>query len=142
MTNQLLATVPITLGDRRILAPGRLLWLRACAWMVVLFFLVTFSFAPATHALRMALPKVPGIGFSLSIFGSLIGLGAYVLFVRLGEDRWPDELKPAALPQLAVGLAVGAVMFAGVMAVLAAAGLYRIEWHGIAPAWNDRSFRQ
>lgn len=137
MTNPILATVPITLGDRRILAPGRLLWLRACAWMVALFFLVLFSFAPAMHALAQIFAKGdPRVGFGLMVGGALIAIGAYVLLVRLGEDRMPDELRPAALPQLAVGLAIGAAMFACVMAVLVAAGLYRIDWHGLAPAWK------
>ena len=137
MTNQRLATVPITLGDRRILAPGRLLWLRAAAWMVALFFLVLFSFAPSMHALAQVLAKGdPRVGFGLNVGAAAIAIAAYVLFVRLGEDRLPDELRPAALPQLLVGLAIGAAMFAGVMAVLVAARLYHLDWHGPAPAWK------
>jgi hypothetical protein len=136
MTNQILATVPITLGDRRILVPGKLLWLRACAWMVVLFFLVLFAFAPTIRVLGPLLPKDPRISFMLNVGAALIALGAYLLFVRLGEDRLADELKPAALPQLLVGLAIGAAMFACVMGILVAAKLYRIDWHGLAPAWK------
>ncbi|WP_245879482.1 hypothetical protein [Xanthomonas pisi] len=35
-----LAPHPIALGDAGVLRPGRLRWLRACGWAIVLFFLV------------------------------------------------------------------------------------------------------
>lgn len=136
MTNPILATVPITLGDRRILAPGPLLWLRACAWMIALFALVLIAFAPALLLLAPRWAKDPHAFFALNAGAAPIAIAAYVLFVRLGEDRLPDELRPAALPQLLVGLAIGAAMFAGVMGILMAAGLYRLDWQGLAPAWK------
>lgn len=138
MTARLLAAIPIALGSRRILAPGRLRWLRAFAWMVALFFLVLFAFAPLMHALQAVLPRGDArIGFLVNAAGAAAALAAYLLLVRLGEDRLPAEIAPApALVQLPIGLVIGAAMFACVMAIMAAAGIYRVEWHGLAPAWG------
>jgi membrane protease YdiL (CAAX protease family) len=130
--------VAITLGSRRILQPGRLRWLRALAWMVGLVLLIAFSFGPVMGAIHWLLPKSdPRFAFIANISGAAVALAAYVLLVRLGEDRVADELalRPAA-PQLLTGLAIGAAMFVAVMAIMAATGLYRIEWHGAAPAWR------
>jgi membrane protease YdiL (CAAX protease family) len=138
MAIQIFPRAAIVLGDRRILKPGGLRWLRAVAWMVSLVFLIALSFGPAMEGIRALLPKDdPRIGFAVNVAGALIALAAYVLLVRLGEDRLPGELAPAPAPsQLVVGAAIGTAMFACVMAVMAAAGFYRIHWHGLAPAWR------
>ena len=138
MTNQIVAAVPLQLGDRRFLAPGRLRWLRACGWMIALFFLVALGSGLAMRGLQLVLPKGdPHIALAINLAGSVLALAAYALLVRLGEDRLPDELAPApALIQLAIGIAIGTAMFACVMAILTTTGLYRVEWHGVAPAWR------
>jgi uncharacterized protein len=138
MAIQILSRAPIVLGDRRVLKAGRLRWLRAVAWMVSLAFLIALSFGPAMEGIRTLLPKDdPRIGFAVNVTGALIALAAYVLLVRVGEDRLPDELAPTPAPShLLVGVAIGTAMFACVMAVMAAAGFYRIDWHGLAPAWR------
>ena len=132
------SSVPIALGARRILRPGRLLWLRAIAWMVALVFLIALSFGPGMQAIQGLLPKGdPRIGFLTNVSGAAIALAAYAIFVRVGEDRLPAELAPVpALPQLLAGVAIGTAMFASVMAIMAVSGLYRITWHGPAPAWH------
>jgi hypothetical protein len=138
MTSQILATVPLQLGDRRFLAPGRLRWLRAVGWMIALFVLVAVGPGLAMGGLQYVLPKGdPRIGFVINLTGAAIALGLYLLAVHFGEDRAADELAPApALAQLSIGLALGTAMFACVMAILVATGLYQIAWQGAAPAWR------
>lgn len=128
----------VTLGDRRILQPGRWRWARALAWMVGLVFLIALSLGPGMEAIQHLLPRGdPRFGFVANVSGAALALAAYALFVRLGEDRVPDEiaLRPAPLHLLA-GLAIGALMFMTVMGIMAALGLYQITWHGPAPAWH------
>ena len=128
----------LTLGNRRILQPGRWRWARALAWMVGLVFLIALSFGPGMDAIQHLLPKGdPRSGFVTNVSGAAIALAAYALFVRLGEDRMPDEVAVGPAPlHLLSGLALGATMFATVMAIMAALGLYHIVWHGPAPAWH------
>ena len=125
------------LGDRRILQPGKWRPLRSLVWMVGLTFAIMLAFGPTVEALGHALPKAPAWQFLSKACGALIVLGAYALLVRLGEARNPRELAlPAAPAGLAAGLAIGLAMFAATMAILIAAGLYDIAWHGLASAWR------
>lgn len=132
------SAVPITLGARRILKPGRLRWLRATAWMVALFALVLLSFGGGLAAIHAIFPSGdPRFGFAASVGAAAIAVAVYAVAVRLGEDREVVELSPAgALPQLAVGIVAGTVMFVSVMGIMAALGLYRIDWKGPASAWH------
>ena len=129
--------VPLELGERRILRPGRLRWLRALAWTLALFFAVPLAYGLTTDALGSALPDRDAPVFWIRCAGAVVALGAYALLVRLGEDRRPRELdlRPA-LPGLATGLALGVAMIAVVMAVMAATGLYELDATGWAPAWE------
>ena len=129
---------PPTLGERRFLAPGRWRWLRALLWGAALVFLITLAFGPAMEAVGHHLPKSdPRSPLISNAAGGVLAVAAYALLVRLGEDRRPDELGlQFAVTELFAGLATGAVMFAAVMAIMTTFDLYRIEWHGVAPAWN------
>ena len=129
---------PPTLGDRRFLRPGRWRWLRALLWGAALVFLVTLAFGPAMEAIGHHLPKSdPRSPLISNAAGGVLAVTAYALFVRLGEDRRSDELGfRFAVPELFAGLATGAAMFAAVMAIMTTFDLYRIEWHGVAPAWR------
>lgn len=127
----------IELGARRVLRPGRLRWLRALAWAVLLFVVVVASAMTTTQVLINLLPADAGASKLLAYVASvLVGLGVYTLAVRLGEARQPTEiaLRPM-LPQLLAGVLIGAAMFAAVMAILAVSGLYDIQAQGAAPAW-------
>jgi hypothetical protein len=42
----------------------------------------------------------------------------YVVYVRLGERRWPGELDPRRLPELAAGLVLGGAFMSSVMGLL------------------------
>ncbi|MGW6128475.1 CPBP family intramembrane glutamic endopeptidase [Cellulomonas sp. NPDC055163] len=136
MTASTLWSVPPELGDRRVLHPGRLRWLRALAWIPALVFGMTLVFGPASDALAGVLPDDAPVAFLVSVVGAALALAAYALLVRLGEDRAPSELalRPA-LPSLAVGLLLGVLMMAAVMGLLSLAGLYEITWTGPVAAW-------
>jgi membrane protease YdiL (CAAX protease family) len=76
-------------------------------------------------------PDVPGV-----VIVSAIALAFYAGWVRLVERRRPDELAlRAALPQGALGLGIGLLLFSVTMALLAGAGAYAIRgfggWSGV-----------
>ena len=125
------------LGDQRILRPGKWLPLRSLCWMVVMIFAIVLAFGPGMEALSHSLPKQPVYQFLAKVSGALIVLGAYGVLVRLGERRLPSELALTAAPfGILAGLATGLIMFAAVMAIMIASGLYDITYHGPASAWR------
>jgi membrane protease YdiL (CAAX protease family) len=63
---------------------------------------------------------------------SAAALAVYVGAVRLGERRWPGELDPGRLPELAAGLVLGAAMFSAVMGALVGFDWYDLERAGPA----------
>ncbi|MBD8637377.1 MULTISPECIES: type II CAAX endopeptidase family protein [unclassified Stenotrophomonas] len=128
---------PIQLGDQRVLRPGRFRWLRALAWVVALFVLVVMSSMSTGQLLGTLLPKTSGPAQLLGYVGSvLVGLGIYALAVRFGEGRRPSEIAlRSLLPEVLLGLLLGAAMFAAVMAIMAVCSLYDITFTGPAPAW-------
>ena len=129
--------IPIDLGERRVLHPGKWRWARAVGWMVVLVLAVPLAFGPSMEALLRALPKDPADQFIGHALGSLIILGAYALAVWLGENRTPGELSPKAAPlSLLAGLAMGVLTFSAVMAIMIGFRLYDFAYHGAAPAWR------
>ena len=128
---------PPELGQHRFLHPGPLRWLRAIGWAVALFLLVAMTSMSTSEALGHLWPRTSGPAqLAANVIGALVGLGVYALAVRLGEGRRPSELALRPLvPELIVGLLIGAAMFAAVMAVMAGFGLYDIRALGAAPAW-------
>lgn len=125
------------LGDQRILRPGRWLPVRSLGWMVVLIFAIVLAFGPGMEALSHLLPKQPVYQFLSKVSGALIVLGAYHIFVRMGEGRQPSELALAAAPVgILAGLATGLIMFTVVMTILVTTGLHDFVYNGTAPAWR------
>lgn len=121
----------ITMGDAGALIPGRWRWLRALGWMMLLFVATSLLLYPGwlrqpagRHIDRNGVQMVT----------TLIAYGLYALAVRFGERRRPDEiaLRPL-LPDLGLGLAVGAGMFALVFTALRLLGVYTLE----ASHWSD-----
>jgi uncharacterized protein len=129
--------IPVRLGERRVLHPGRWRWLRALGWLVLLFFLTGVAFGLPAQA---AVDRLPAGNAALQFVGLLVAaataLGCYALAVRLGEGRGPSELalRPA-LPGLAAGAALGLLMIAVLMGVLVATGAYDLTVVGATPAW-------
>ena len=70
------------------------------------------------------------------VTASLLLLGAYALWCRVLEKRWPEEISfKSSGSGLAAGLAVGFLVFAGITGILALLGMYRIE--SVSPQWNQ-----
>jgi membrane protease YdiL (CAAX protease family) len=130
--------IPVQLGARRVLHPGRWRWLRALGWLVLLFFLTALAFGlPA----QMAVDRLPSGNAGLQLVGLLIAaaaaLACYAIAVRLGEGRRAVELSiRAALPGLAVGAALGLLLMSILVGALILTGLYDITLVGPTPAWT------
>ncbi|AKC79692.1 membrane protein [Xanthomonas arboricola] len=129
---------PIGLGEHGLLRPGRLRWLRACGWAVLLFFIVAIPAGAITRFLGGFWPKADeAMQFVVSLASTFAAVGIYALAVQLAEKRRALEigLRPM-LPQLCIGLLAGMAMFSGVMGVMAVFGLYDIHVIGPAPVWT------
>ncbi|WP_254459974.1 CPBP family intramembrane glutamic endopeptidase [Xanthomonas sacchari] len=125
----------LELGEACILQPGSLRWLRAVAWAIALLALmvVVATAVPVLCARLLPTGAERVAPYATALTAALF----YAVAVRLGERRWPAELAWRAAPsQLALGLLLGAAMFAAVMALMAAFGVYAIRWTGPAPAWG------
>ncbi len=120
----------VELGTARVLRPGWWLWLRATAWLLLLFFATGLAFG---LPLQWAADRLPGTdGWQLAgIVGACASaLAVYALAVRAGEARWPRELAlRAAARDLTAGVLLGLVMMAALMGSLIGAGVYGVS-HG------------
>jgi hypothetical protein len=131
----------VQLGERRVLHHGRWRWLRAIAWLLLVFFLTAGAFGVPLQA---AVDLLPPDNAALQLVGSLLAcaaaLGVYALAVRMGEGRGPAELalRPA-LSGLVVGAVLGLALMAVLMGALTVAGVYDIRLVGAAPAWTGLS---
>lgn len=129
---------PIELGNRGILKPGKLLWLRTMVWLVGFTFLLILSFGPLGQTISGLLPKDDhALRFVAKVFGAVVALSVYILLVRFVEQRPAAELEmKAAAGELSFGLLLGLLMFSAVMAILVGGGLNQIEFNGLNPAWK------
>ena len=129
---------PVELGDRGILKPGRLLWLRSLVWLVGFTFLLVLSFGPLGQAISGLLSEDDhALRFAAKVFGAVVAICVYIVLVRFVERRPASELEiKAATGELSVGLLLGLLMFCAVMAILVGSGLNKIEFHGPNPAWK------
>ena len=136
------ATSGLEVGTRRFLHPGPLLWLRATAWMVLLFVVFTLIYAGASY---FAAPMFKdGDGSVLGVLKvaavCVAGLIAYAGVVRLAEGRWPEELSLRQAPlELLAGLVIGALMLTAVVAGLYLLGGRDDVQHGHLVSLFDRS---
>ena len=130
--------VPVQLGERRVLHRGRWRWLRAVAWLVLVFYLTAAGFGlPLQAAVDHFPPESPALGLVGILLAGAAALGCYLLAVRLGERRWASELAARpALPGLIAGVLLGLLMMAVLMGAMVATGLYDITVVGTAPAWT------
>lgn len=138
----------IELGSRRVLKPGKLRWLRAIAWAIVLgaAVVVVASLAAglvfAVHGLlggkwQPAFTEAGPVTLVAMTLMALTSLGVYVGLVLIGEDRMPSELalRPA-LPEVVAGLAIGAAMMSITVLIMWAAGWILIDRQPITSAWG------
>lgn len=127
----------LDLGSRRFLHPGPLRWLRSLGWAVALF-LVFMLVDAAGSILPERLFKGNGPMIALATLAiCAAGFGLYAGVTRLTEARWPSELGPRhALPELLVGLLIGAAMLSVVVGLLVAVGVYDVTGPRHAAPWN------
>jgi len=131
------ARVAVQLGDRRILRPGPLLWLRAIGWALALFVIFMAVDAIAQKAAQLFDHGQGPVGVLATLGVNTAGLALYVVIIRLAEGRWPRELAPRhAVRQWLIGVAAGAAMMATIVGLLAALGLYDIAWRPPAAPWK------
>ncbi len=128
----------LEVGRERVLHPGPLRWLRAFGWMAALFVIFTIVYAGAQ---AVGNPLFQRGGRALEVLEvtaiCLAGLGLYALIVRLAEGRWSEELslKPA-LPDLVLGLLIGALMLSAAVGGLYVLGVYEISGPRAASPWG------
>lgn len=130
----------VELGDAWILAPGRYRWLRALAWIAVLAVatIATFNVTAdatlrfsawvhgSTFTTRAAAPD--GARLAAVSVGSVAMLSVYWIAVRLGENRAASELRlRPLLPETLAGLAIGALLIAAIIGIMAAFGWATIQ---------------
>jgi len=128
----------LEIGRRRFLHPGPLRWLRATAWMMLLF--VAFSIVYA-GAQMVGNPLFKNGGRLLEVLEvtaiCAAGLAIYGLAVWLAEGRWPQELSLRQAPaELAIGLAIGATMLSLAVGGLYLLGVYDISGPRAASPWG------
>lgn len=128
----------LDIGRRRFLHPGPLRWLRATAWMLLLF--VAFSIVYA-GAQMVGNPLFKTGGHLLEVLEvtaiCVAGLAIYGLAVWLAEGRWPQELNLREAPaELAIGLAIGAAMLSLAVGGLYLLGVYDISGPRAASPWG------
>ena len=121
--------IGLEVGHKRFLHPGPLRWLRATAWMLLLFVVFSLVYAGAQV---VGNPLFKGGGHVWEVLEvlviCLVGLGLYGVAVWLAEGRWPQELSLRQAPaELAIGLLVGAAMLS-----LAVGGLYVLGVYDIS----------
>ncbi|WP_419810135.1 CPBP family intramembrane glutamic endopeptidase [Sphingomonas sp.] len=112
-------------------------WLRALGWMVGLFLGLGVLFGLAVGGLSFVVRAARGgpmtiatgwIGVGVMAVSLAIVVAAYLLAVRLGEDRRASEFAAARLlPEWLAGLGVGGVLMAVSVGVMAFAGFVTVR---------------
>lgn len=124
---------PMVLGDRRVLAPGRLRPLRALAWMALL--LVVLSAILSLQALSRQLLHAGDAGvLAMAFIVTVLAYAGYAVLVHWGEQRPASEIAWRRLPaEWGLGLLLGGACMSVLVLLLYGCGLY-----SIAPGhWDD-----
>lgn len=137
LTDVLPPAAGLDLGSRRFLHPGRLRWLRALGWAAALF--LVFMLVDAAAVLvpdKLFKGSGPLVALATLVICA-IGYGLYAGATRLAEARWPSELGVRqALPELLIGLLVGATMMGAVVGLLVVFGVYDVTGPRHASPWD------
>ena len=127
----------LDLGSRRFLRPGPLRWLRCLGWAALLFFVFMLVDAAGTILPERWLGGAGPLAALGTLAICLVGFGLYAGLTRLAEARWPSELAlRQSVPELVIGLLVGAAMLSVVVGILAATGLYDVVGPRHSSPWN------
>ena len=128
----------VDLGHRRVVRPGRWLWLRALSWLVFLFFVTAGAFGVP---LQWAVDRLPAGNAALQFTGVVVAcaaaLACYAVAVGLGEGRRIRELAAGpAGREFVAGSLLGLVMMGLLMGALAVTKLYVVAWAEPTAAWT------
>ena len=132
--------VPIQLVERRVLHPGHWRWLRAVAWLGLVFFRTAGAFGiPLQAAVDLLPPGNAALDFAGLLVACASALGYYALAVQVGEGRGASELalRPA-LSGLAVGAVIGLWRAFGPVPAFAVSALVFAALHLANPGALDR----
>ena len=128
----------VTIGSAGVLAPGKWRPLRALGWIVLLCITIVLAFNAVAKATLWLLGPATGAELALSklvagIAGSIALVAVYGAAVRFGEKRSVPELDlRRAVPELLVGLVLGAVLMTAIVGIL-----WTFGWVTIAPGKID-----
>lgn len=128
----------VTIGSAGVLAPGKWRPLRALGWIVLLCITIVLAFNAVAKATLWLLGPATGAELALSklvagIAGSIALVAVYAAAVRFGEKRSVPELDlRRAVPELLVGLVLGAVLMTAIVGIL-----WTFGWVTIAPGKID-----
>jgi hypothetical protein len=132
-----------------VLHPGKLRWLRALGWMVALFFLVPLAFGLFSEGALHSAMFLMGVGnlpsdqapaaarLGATALGALACVAVYWAAVRYAEDRPVSELalRPL-LPELVIGLLIGAGLMVAAIGLLWATGAVAITQQPVRTVVN------
>ena len=123
-------------GDRGVLAPGRLLIPRGLGWAALLF-AVAFGFFYASVAGADWLGLRGSWAYLPPIFLPVLGFWLYALAVRWGENRRAVEVcwGRSTATDLLLGFLIGSLLVSSMLLLLWACGLYHVERGHWAGAW-------
>ena len=118
-------------GSRGVLHPGRLLWLRAVGWLLLVFSAVALAMMPVILMLGAQGRTATTMTLLDAVLMTAAAVAVYLALVRLGERRWPRELDPRRLPELGAGLVLGAALLSAVMGLLVLFDWYDLKARGV-----------
>jgi len=135
----------VQLGSSGILKPGKLRWLRALLWGVLLFMLLLVPQVaiPIGASLMGGVPvtrftEAPGgLLLGWTSFCALTAVGLYAVLVMLGERRQPSELElRPALKETVAGLLIGGLMMSVAVGIMWVMGGIEISTQPVRDAWS------
>lgn len=122
----------LVLGSLGVLRPGKLAWLRALAWMLVLLVVLVATLS-LQSVVRSIFPD-PNLTLAMAFLCTALAYASYYWLMRWGEQRRPSELALGSLARdYALGLLAGGCLISLVMGCLWLSGLYEIR----SGSWFD-----
>ena len=109
--------IPIALGEKGVLAPGKWRSARALGWMVTLFVGLAAVLAGVQFGLSALFGKAGWARPIATIFGLAVMYGLYVAAVRFGEKRWPNELSLRHAPVELVTAVLSTILASAAFAI-------------------------
>lgn len=129
----------VTIGSAGVLAPGKWRPLRALSWLALLCVAIVLVFNMVAKATLWLLSPQAVAAPALyklvaGIAGSIALVAVYASAIRFGEKRNVPELDMRrALPELVIGLSLGAALMTAIVGML-----WTFDWVAIRPGTVER----